>query len=57
MSRVISIRLPDDVAERIDASGIDKAAALINALNPEPATTQQNPPQQIDRITIRIDMR
>lgn len=57
MSRVISIRLPDDVAERIDASGIDKAAALINALNPEPTTTQQNPPQQIDRITIRIDMR
>nr|CDL67176.1 unnamed protein product [uncultured bacterium] len=49
MSRVISIRLPDKIADQIEASGIDKAAVL----DPKPQTQQQ----QIDRITIRIDMR
>lgn len=54
MSRVISIRLPDKIADQIEASGIDKAAVLTAAvLDPKPQTQQQ----QIDRITIRIDMR
>lgn len=53
MSRVISIRIPDELADRLDAASIDKAAVLAAALDPKP----QTPPQQIDRITIRIDMR
>ena len=53
MSRVISIRLPDQIADQIEAAGIDKAAVLTAALDPKPSA----PPQQIDRITIRIDMR
>lgn len=51
----MSIRVPDELADRLDAASIDKAAALEAALNPKLQNTVQQ--QQIDRITIRIDMR
>ena len=54
MSKVISIRVPDNLAEALEAAQVDPRAALEAALDQDQAAQNR---QQIDRITIRIDMR
>lgn len=55
MSKVISIRLPDDLAAALDATQQDARDIIAAALTPDQQQQQQT--QQISRITIRIDMR